>query len=159
MTVNQKVYDPVMHATLAVITTVHRALYKVTRGHAGRRFPGGGHVVWLTVIGRRSGEPRTVPLLGVPDGESPGTSWVITGSNGGQHRPPAWVHNARANPDGQLEVNGERFEVRVEEVLDEAERARLYGLLTRRWKGYTSYARRAGRTIPVFRLHRAPGGD
>ena len=149
-----RLYDPLMRATLNTVTVAHRLLHRATGGRIGRRFPGGGHVVWLTVVGRKSGQPRTVPLLGIQDGEGPGAAWVVTGSNGGQTKAPAWVFNARANPDGQLEVDGERFPVRVEEVVDPPERDRLYAALTGKWKGYASYARRASRQIPVFRLHR-----
>jgi deazaflavin-dependent oxidoreductase (nitroreductase family) len=154
LAMNQQVYDPIVRTALAVVTAVHRVLHRVTGGKVGRRFPGGGHVVWLTVTGCKSGRPRTVPLLGTQDGDGADQVWVITGSNGGQTRVPAWVHNVRANPIGQLEVDGERFGIRVEEVANEAERLRLYAALTNRWKGYTTYARRASRRIPVFRLHR-----
>jgi F420H(2)-dependent quinone reductase len=155
---NQRLYDPLMRTFIASVTASHRTLHRLTGGRIGRRFPGGGYVVWLTVTGRKSGQPRTVPLLGVPDESAPGTPWLVTGSNGGQTKPPAWIHNARANPDGELEVNGERFPVRVEEITDDAEHARLYAALTRAWKGYTYYAQRAPRRIPVFRLHRIPSG-
>jgi deazaflavin-dependent oxidoreductase (nitroreductase family) len=151
---NPRLYDPLMRTTLATVTTTHRVLHATTGGRLGRRFPGGGHVAWLTLTGRKSGQPRRVPLLAVRDGAAPDGPWVVTGSNGGQQRAPAWVYNARANTDGRLEVDGEEFAVRVEEVTDEAERARLYAALTTRWKGYTSYARRTAREIPVFRLHR-----
>jgi F420H(2)-dependent quinone reductase len=152
---DQRVYDPLMHAFIATVTFSHRTLYRLTGGRAGRHFPGGGHVLWLTVIGRKSGEPRLVPLLGVRDGDSPAAPWVVTGSNGGQAKSPAWVHNVRANPDAQLEVEGERFPVRAEEIVDDAEHDRLYALLTRKWKAYDSYQRRAERRIPVFLLHRS----
>jgi F420H(2)-dependent quinone reductase len=152
---NQRLYDFVVGPSIATVTRVHRVLHRTTGGRVGRRFPGGGHVVWLTVTGRKSGQPRTVPLLGVREGDGPDAPWIVTGSNAGQTKPPAWIFNARANPDGQLEVDGERFAVRAEEVTESAEHARLYALLTTRWKGYVSYAKRAPRHIPVFRLHRA----
>jgi hypothetical protein len=48
--------------------------------------------------------------------------------------------------------------VSAEEVTDPAEREVLYKTLTRAWRGYASYPRRAGdRQIPVFRL--IPTGD
>jgi deazaflavin-dependent oxidoreductase (nitroreductase family) len=157
---DQRVYDPLMHAFIATVTFCDRTLYRLTGGRTGRRtFPGGGQMVWLTVTGRKSGEPRMVPLLGVRDGDSPADPWVIAGSNGGQTKAPAWVHNVRANPDGHLEVAGERFPIRAEEVTDEAEHDRLYALLTTKWKAYASYQRRTERLIPVFRLHRSEPGD
>jgi deazaflavin-dependent oxidoreductase (nitroreductase family) len=153
---DQKLYDPLVKTALAVITRTHRLLYRISDGRlSGRRFPGGGYVVWLTVTGRKSGQPRRVPLMGVPDGDPSTAPWVIAGSNGGQATAPAWVHNARANPDGHAEVNGERFPVRIEEITDPDERARLYARLNSSWSWFDSYQRRVSRQIPVFLLHRA----
>jgi F420H(2)-dependent quinone reductase len=150
-----QLYDPLTRSALTFVTATHKLLHRVTRGRIGKRFPGGGYVVWLTVTGRRSGEPRTVPLLGIRDGDGPDATWVVTGSNAGQTKAPAWVYNVRADPNGHLEVDGAKFAIRAEEVADPDERARLYRMLTGYWKSYASYARRTSREIPVFRLHRA----
>ncbi|HEX6920401.1 MAG TPA: nitroreductase/quinone reductase family protein [Actinomycetes bacterium] len=143
-----RVYDPVMGLALRTTTRVNRLLYAVSDGRLGRRFPGGAPVVWLTVTGARSGLPRRVPLLGARDGDA----WVVTGSNAGQAAAPAWVHNLRAHPDAELEVDGRRLQVRATEADDDSERARLYGLMVGLWRGYARYGQQARRTIPVFRL-------
>src|SRR3954462_11963418 len=49
-------------------------------------------VLTLTTTGARSGQPRSVPLLGFPDGER----IVLVASNFGQAHYPAWYHNLRA---------------------------------------------------------------
>jgi len=149
-------YDRVMHAVLATTTRVHRGLHRVSRGRLGRRFPGGATVVWLTVPGRRSGTPRTTPLLSARDDRT--GAWIVAGSNAGQTATPAWVLNARAAPTGHVEVAGEVAQVRVEEVTDPDERAHCYAQLVGVWRWFAGYATRLAQTrdIPVFRLHPQP---
>jgi deazaflavin-dependent oxidoreductase (nitroreductase family) len=146
-------YDRVMHAVLAATTHSHRRLHQVSGGRLGRRFPGGATVVWLTVPGRRSGEPRTTPLLSARDDVT--GAWIVAGSNAGQTVTPAWVFNARAASSGRLEVSGTVVDVGIEEVTDPTERARCYARLVGVWRWFAGYARRLSKTrdIPVFRLH------
>lgn len=57
-------------------------------------------VVDLETIGRKSGEPRLVPLAGRADDTG---VWVIS-----QHgRRAGWAHNIAANPHVRVRVNGE----------------------------------------------------
>jgi deazaflavin-dependent oxidoreductase (nitroreductase family) len=68
--------------------------------------------VLLTVLGRRSGTPRSTPVTLV---EEDGQRWLVA-----PYGPVGWVHNARAA--GQLELSrGRRSEtVRVKELAPEA---------------------------------------
>jgi deazaflavin-dependent oxidoreductase (nitroreductase family) len=146
-------YDRVMHAVLATTTWAHRGLHRVSGGRLGRRFPGGATVLWLTVPGRRSGTPRTTPLLSARDDRT--GAWIVAGSNAGQSASPAWVHNARAAATGQAEVAGAQYRVRIEEVTDPDEHRRCYAQLVGVWRWFAGYAQRLATTrdIPVFRLH------
>lgn len=146
-----RLYDAVWGSTLRTTTRAHRLLHKVSGGRLGRRFPGGGQIIWLSLLGNKSGEWRTVPLVAVRDADA----WVVTGSNAGQEKVPGWVFNARANPDGFVEVDGDRRACRVEEVTGD-DRDELYGRLASVWKGYEMYERNAQRYIPVFRVR---GGE
>ncbi|RZU52367.1 deazaflavin-dependent oxidoreductase (nitroreductase family) [Krasilnikovia cinnamomea] len=102
----------------------------------------------LTTTGRRSGLPRSNPLLYVRDGDA----WVVVGSNWGQGHQPAWVHNLTADPSATVTVGGAEHAVRARRV-DGAERDRLWALLVAEWPAYPAYAERAGgRPIEVFRL-------
>ncbi|MGH3343337.1 MAG: nitroreductase/quinone reductase family protein [Carbonactinosporaceae bacterium] len=150
---NPRLYDPAMRAAVLVLTTSHVMLRRLSGGRLGDRIPGVGQIVWLSTIGRRSGKRRRTPLLAVRDGAEPAAPYVVTGSNGGQSVSPGWVFNLRAHPEAGIEVNGTSYAVRAEEVTDEAERVRLYGELTRSWRGYAGYARQTSRRLPVFRLH------
>lgn len=146
-----RAYDLVWGTTLRTTTVLHRMLDRVSGGRLGRRFPGGQQVVWITTLGRRSGEWRRTPLLAVREDGDPAKPWVITGSNAGQAAVPGWVFNVRSHDLGTLEVDGVTSEVRFEEVLGE-ERARLYAQLSQIWSAYEMYERNAGREIPVFRI-------
>ena len=149
-------YDAVMGLTLRSLTRGHRVLNRVTRGRIGRHFPGGQQIVWITTLGRRSGQWRSNPLLAVRDVAS-GTAvdgaavWVVAGSNAGQAKVPGWVFNVRAHPRGWLQVGDQRWECRIDEATG-ADRDRLYTALEREWKSFATYQRMAGRYIPVFRV-------
>lgn len=146
-------YDRLIRWVLKTLTRAHRIVHQVSRGRIGRHFPGGAPVVWLTVPGRKSGLMRTTPLLGVRRDDG---TWVVAGSGGGDSVEPAWSLNTRAAAASGVQcllAYGEaRWSVEVSVLEDEEERARAYGLLIGRWRFFASYAKRAGRTIPVFLL-------
>ena len=103
---------------------VHRGLYAATRGRKGL-WPPGGKRGWgamrLTAVGRRSGEPRSVIVAYVEEGES----LVTMSMNGWGEGDPAWWLNLQANPDAEVTtVDGNR-EVRAREAHGE-ERERLW---------------------------------
>ncbi len=75
----------------------------------------------LTAIGRRSGEPRTVPVVYLADGERQ----IVIGSNAGHARTPAWSHNLQANPDAKVQIRGKRQLVRARVAAGE-EREQLW---------------------------------
>ena len=144
-------YDAVMGLLLRSTTRGHRLLHRVTRGRWGRTLVG-APIVWLTLPGRRTGEPRTVPLLVSRDlGHDP-VAWVVCGSNAGQTAVPAWVHNARAAGCGVVLDGGTRVPVWVVEVLDPDEHDRLYAGMVEVWRGFRAYRVAAGRHVPLFRL-------
>ncbi len=102
----------------------------------------------LTTIGRRSGRPRSVPLLYVRDG----ADLVVVASNFGQAHHPAWAYNLEATPDAEVLLGTKRFPVRARGLTD-AERRRLWPAVVAVWPAYDDYVRWAGdRTIKMFRL-------
>lgn len=103
--------------------------------------------VFLTVAGRKSGLPRTTPLLCAPhDG-----GWVVAGSNWGQPKPPAWVFNLAAAETATVEYRGRTHTV-VPHRAEGAERAELWRVLNETWPNYERYAARVEREIQVFKL-------
>lgn len=138
-------YDALWGTVLRTTTVAHRVLDRVSGGRLGRRFPGGAQVVWITTLGRRSGEWRRTPLLAAAQGDG----WVIAGSNAGQEKVPGWVFNVREHPSGTLEIDGRTIPVTFTELEGDAARS-AYRLLVDRWSAYAMYERNIRRTIPVF---------
>ena len=107
-------------------------------------------VVVLTTTGARSGLQRTVPLAAGRDGQD----FVVVGSNFGRERHPAWSTNLVANPEARVAFRGEEFAVRAE-LLDDAERERVWPDLLAQWPLFDRYAETSGRDLRVFRLRRS----
>jgi deazaflavin-dependent oxidoreductase (nitroreductase family) len=111
-------------------------------------------VTMVTTIGAHSGQPRTVPLLGLPTQDG----LAVIGSNYGRPKHPAWRHNLRAHPEGEIDVAGRRWAFRAVEVEGER-RERIWNEALRTYPGFSAYARRcAPRRISVFVLEPKGGG-
>ncbi|MFF0817077.1 nitroreductase/quinone reductase family protein [Rhodococcus sp. NPDC003318] len=143
-------------AAIALLATrlpaLHTALLRRTGGRLGRRFRG-SDVLLLTVRGRRSGSPHTVPLLYVRDGDD----LVVAASNGGFDWEPQWWRNLRAEPHAVLEIGGRRRPV-VAEQLQGDDRAAMWSRLVDQLSAYEDYQARVHRRIAVIRLHPRPDG-
>lgn len=123
--------------------------YRLSRGRATvSSWLAGVEITILTTTGARTGQPRTLPVLGVPDGDGV----IVIASNFGRPRNPSWYHNLRANPHATIVLGGVTREV-VARELDGDERAAGYRLGEEIFPGFTHYRQWAGnRRIPVLRL-------
>lgn len=101
----------------------------------------------LTVPGRKSGIPRTTPLLCVPHEGG----WLIAGSYFGGPNVPLWVGNLRACDSAVATVDGVRHTVSWREV-EGAERAEVWQVMLRTWPNFAVYEKNTTRVIPVFYL-------
>lgn len=127
-----------------------RLTYRLTRGRATFvSWITGMPIVFLTTTGRRSGMPRTLPLVAVPDGDL----LIVIASNYGQQHHPAWYHNLKANPRVTATLDGVAREMAARELEGE-ERDRWYERGIEIYPGWISYRRRtaAHRLIPVIEL-------
>lgn len=134
-----------------VSARIDPVLLKLSGGRAST-FPM-APIVALTVPGRRTGEPRTTPLLYFSDGEDV----VVIASSFGREKHPAWYHNVMAHPEVTLSAAGAEHPYVAREVTG-PERERLFALAERLYGGYADYVARAaavGRTIPVIALRPA----
>jgi deazaflavin-dependent oxidoreductase (nitroreductase family) len=125
----------------------HTAVYQVTRGRIGHRFPGSPPMLLLDHVGAKSAHKRTTPLVYVEDGEN----LVLVASKGGNPKNPAWFHNLRASPETTVQVGSERRSVRAR-VADAQERARLWPKAVETYRGYEDYQERTDREIPLVIL-------
>jgi len=121
-------------------------IYRLTHGRVMGKV-GQAPVLLLTSIGRRSGQPRTAPVLFLADGERV----VVIGSNAGNERAPAWSHNLRANPDCEVQIRGDRRDLRAR-LAEGEERTELWRKMNEQYAGFEDYDERTSRDIGVFVL-------
>ncbi len=105
-------------------------------------------VVMLTTTGARSGTRRTVPVVGIPDGDR----LIVIASNFGQPRYPSWYHNLCAHPRAEVTAEGVTRAYDAHELTgDEWEYWYGRGIeLNPGWAAYRDRVR--DRRIPVLRL-------
>ena len=122
-------------------------LYESSGGTRGTTLRDTGlPVIIVTHTGRKTGAIRKTPLMRVKDG----ANYVLIGSQGGAPTHPSWVHNLRENPDIQIRDLAVVQPMRVHEVQDDAERARLWKLAVAAYPPYADYQTKTTRKIPVF---------
>jgi deazaflavin-dependent oxidoreductase (nitroreductase family) len=103
-------------------------------------------VIIVTNRGQRSGGVRKTPLMRVKDGNN----YVLVGSKGGAPKNPEWVYNLRADSSVEVRDATDVFTMRVREIEDETERARLWDLSVAAFPPYAEYQTRTTRKIPMF---------
>jgi len=126
----------------------HVRVYRETGGSRGYHWRG-SEILLLTTTGRRSGEPRTTPLIERADGDR----WVIVASKGGAPNNPDWFENLMASGEATIQVKDEEIPVRAS-VAEGEERARLWSRMTEVWPAYNEYQSWTEREIPVVVLSR-----
>ena len=126
---------------------IHLGLYRLTSGRIGGSM-GNGTILLLTTTGRKSGKARTVPVLYfLDDNGNP----VITASNAGLPKNPAWLENLRVNPRVTYQIGAERKIARADIAPPEL-RDRLWAKLTTNFKGFLEYQKKTTRVIPMVTL-------
>lgn len=127
----------------------HQVLYEVTDGRIGHHLLGVPCLL-LHTTGRRTGRSRTSALVYARDG----VCYVVVASLGGSDRPPAWLHNVRAEPHVGIQVGRDRFPA-VASVVErgDADYQQLWQLVNENNRGrYDRYQARTTRPIPLVRL-------
>jgi deazaflavin-dependent oxidoreductase (nitroreductase family) len=112
-------------------------------------------LVLLTTAGRRSGEPRTTPMMFHRDGDR----ILVIASNIGAPRHPDWYLNLVADPQVTVEVGDESGAARraVARTLEGAERETVWEVLKATYPFFAEHERKTTRTIPVVALLPDPG--
>ncbi len=159
--------NPVQRAVRVLIATrpaswllshmIHHIDAAVFRASGGRATAGalftGLPLLRMTTTGAKSGQPRAVTLVGVPDGER----IILIASNWAQANHPAWYHNVKAHPHVSVERRGRTSHYTARELTG-AEREAAWERAAAVYPGYRQYATRAApRTIPVIALEGGEG--
>jgi deazaflavin-dependent oxidoreductase (nitroreductase family) len=127
-----------------------RLVYRLTRGRSTlSSWLSGLPIAMLTTTGARSGQPRTVPVLAIPDGNAV----VVIASNFGRPRHPAWYRNLQAHPRATITVARATSDVEADELHGPTREHALHrGIeMFPPFAGYQTLA--AQRRIPVLRLN------
>jgi deazaflavin-dependent oxidoreductase (nitroreductase family) len=126
----------------------HVRQYRATSGEVGYEW-NGAPCLLLTTTGRKSGEPRTQPLIFSHYEDA----YVVVASQGGAPTHPNWYRNLVSNPIVAVQVKGDRFTATARTAEGE-ERSKLWKLSTVTWPNYDEYTTRTDRIIPVVVLER-----
>jgi deazaflavin-dependent oxidoreductase (nitroreductase family) len=124
--------------------------FRANEGVVGGPYEGAS-ILLLTTVGRRSGLPRTTPLVYSTTDDD---GLVVVASNGGSDRDPLWYRNLQANPHATVEAGPHCFTVRATFV-DGEDHTRLFDHHAELMPNLREYVARAGRELPVVVLHRA----
>lgn len=125
---------------------IHRPVYRLTGGKVGGKIGKSG-VLLLTTKGRKSGRPRTQPLLYAPAGDG----FAVIASKGGADAHPLWYRNLQANSGVEVTVGRVTRPMHARDAEGE-ERDRLWRALADNYAGYDAYAKKTTRRIPVVVL-------
>jgi deazaflavin-dependent oxidoreductase (nitroreductase family) len=133
--------------------SLDKAVYGVTADrHTATSLLAGLPIIMLTTTGARTGNDRTMPLVGIPAAED----LFVIGSNFGTPSTPGWVHNLEANPAAVVSFRDRRVPV-VARHADQTETDRVFEAASTVFAGFPRYRRlAANREIRVFALESAP---
>ena len=122
--------------------------YRRTGGKVGGRARGGSLVLLLTVAGRSTGLPHTVPVAYVErDGD-----YYLAATAGGQPKEPQWIRNLRAASTATIEVGRDRKLMSVEVLRGADSDAAWRDIIVATYPSFGPYEAKAGRRIAVARL-------
>ncbi len=140
-------------ATIPIIKWMSRvnvAAYRATGGRIGGKwrvgsaFPRGIPVCLVTTIGRKTGQPRTTPLLFLEDGDKV----LLVASQGGLPKHPMWFRNIQANPEVTVQIKSRVRKMRAR-VATDTERAEYWPRLVAMYPDFDNYQSWTDRVIPV----------
>lgn len=126
----------------------HVKRYLETDGAEGHDWQG-TTVAILTTKGRKSGQPRSTPLIYQPYGDA----YLVVASKGGADKHPSWYLNLQANPEVEFQIKGDRFKARARTATP-GERPDMWRTMTATWPAYDDYATKTDREIPVVVIER-----
>jgi deazaflavin-dependent oxidoreductase (nitroreductase family) len=106
-------------------------------------------IVLLTTVGRRTGQPRTSPMMFHRDGDR----ILVIASNVGAPRHPAWYLNLVADPHVRVELAAEGYDGMATPLAGD-ERERVWAELKGLYPFFADHEAATTRTIPVVAISR-----
>jgi deazaflavin-dependent oxidoreductase (nitroreductase family) len=115
-----------------VVSPLQRRLLVATRGRVS--LTGKRPVLLLTTTGHRSGQPRTIPVFCLRDGDD----LIVCNVRPPSERPNPWPLNIRANPNVSAQIGGVT-EQRVAREARGQEMERYWPRLLKTWPAYERF--------------------
>lgn len=135
--------SPVADTAIKWMSRANTMAYRLSGGRLGGTF-GGAPVALLTTTGRKSGQPREVPLLYLRDGDRV----IFAASRGGSDKTPMWYLNIEADPRVRVQIKGETLDLTARVALGD-ERARYWDELVAMYPTFADYESWTDRVIPL----------
>ena len=126
----------------------HVQVYRETDGETGYIW-NGVTTLLMTMTGRKSGEPRTIPIIFTQVGDKQ----VIIASKGGAPKHPVWYLNICDDPNVEIQIKGDKFKATAR-TAESPEREELWAEAVKNWPNYEIYQSRTERKIPVVVIER-----
>ena len=120
-------------------------LYRSTNGRAGGRGMGRLPLLLLTVPGRSSGVPHTVPVAYI---DHNGGYLVVGTGMGGSEATPQWFLNLEAAGTGRIRIGAREHDVDAR-IISGAERDKLWLQVAASAPHFAKWQARTGRALPV----------
>jgi len=131
----------VLHHVDSIVLRLTDGRYTVTRIV-------GLPIIQLTTIGAKTGQPRTMPLVSLPDREK----IALIASNFGQKKNPGWYYNLKVHPECDVHFHGRTRKFIAREAFGDEYNHYFYIAISY-YEGYEKYKERAApRHIPVMVL-------
>jgi deazaflavin-dependent oxidoreductase (nitroreductase family) len=109
----------------------------------------GMDLLFLTTVGRRSGQEWVTPVAWFPYDDG---TWLIVASAAGSAQNPAWYRNLAAHPDRvKIEMRGQTIPVTAEQLSGRA-REQAWQQIVAAQPRYGKYQQKTDRELPVIHL-------
>jgi deazaflavin-dependent oxidoreductase (nitroreductase family) len=104
-------------------------------------------VLLLTTTGAKSGEPRTSPMMYLPENDRV----YVFASNAGRDDHPLWYVNLVNDPAVTVEIGERSYAATAREIVGD-EHDRVYAAQSALYTGFAEYQAGTSRLIPVIEL-------
>jgi deazaflavin-dependent oxidoreductase (nitroreductase family) len=132
-----------------IASRVDPLIFKATNGRWTFFGPTAFPMVTITMVGRKSGKRRTVHLCAVEDAGDQ----LIIASSMGREKHPGWRYNLEANPNVEIQLEGEAYAATAH-VLSNEEKEKVWAKIIATVPQIAVYVTRTDRNVRVFRLRR-----
>ncbi len=128
---------------IRIFMAINAFLIRISRGRIGTQL-GKQTILVLTTVGRKSGQPRNVPIAYFfHEGK-----YLVVESNWGKDTHADWYLNLQRQSRASIEVKGRTINVNASFAEGE-EYARLWEYVTKKHPPYLEYQKMTKRKIPI----------